>query len=244
MFTLQHWLLYCTHHILFKWRTWGGSVMWFGCDSQIPLRQFQRGHLHTYMSNWAHSHNTDSSQLHGPPSSLQPLNTQTTSSLTPSSSPPPSYLSLRLLIYLPLSLCHSPAFPSSFSDLMASSAQAPLGSTVNCGVGSHSRWKKKRKRRHAHTVPHVQTRAHTIQTNTHKAAAQTAAPSPSCWGSTQTGYQEVASPKSHWATFPPLFLPCYQFLSDFLYTCLVTRPEAARSTFNRRPLLLFIFPPP
>lgn len=36
---------------------------------------------------------------------------------------------------------HSPAFPfsSSFSDLMSSSAQAPLGSTVNCGVSSHSR---------------------------------------------------------------------------------------------------------
>ena len=43
------------------------------------------------------------------------------------------------------SICHSPAFPSSsFSDLMSSPAQAPLGSTVNCGVCSHSRWKKKK----------------------------------------------------------------------------------------------------
>lgn len=52
-------------------------------------------------------------------------------SLSPSThASPPSLLS---------SLCHSPAFPSSLSDLMSSLAQAPLGSTVTCGAGSHSR---------------------------------------------------------------------------------------------------------
>ncbi len=40
------------------------------------------------------------------------------------------------------------------------------------------------------------------------------------------------------------FLSMCLFLSHFLCTCLVTRPVAAGTTFNPRPLLLFIFSPP
>lgn len=74
-----------------------------------------------------------------------------------------------------LSVTHSPAFPSSFSDLMSSSAQAPLGSTVNCGVSSHSRWKKKKK-----THTRIRTDQCTHHSNQHTQCTTSAGRSQPC----------------------------------------------------------------
>lgn len=131
----------CMYHKLFPWPTWGVPVIErFGRDTQIPL-------IHSKQAI-AHIHTRELEPAHTPPTfmaySLPPALTSSVFS-TPS---------------LSLSICHSPAFPSSsssFSDLMSSLAQAPLGSTVSCGVSSHSRWKKKRKQTHMYAYRPVHT---------------------------------------------------------------------------------------
>lgn len=140
------------------------------------------------------------------------------------------------------SITHRPSPPPSRTSCppLHRLPSAPLSTVVWALIAGG---KKKKERTHIY----VQSRAHTIETNTHNALPQPGRSQPCLLRLHPKQVTRKSSPESHSASYPAPFQSFFVcmclFFSPTFYVPVWWHALAARTTFTPRPLLLFIFPP-